>query len=210
MENPVIILGANNVGKNALDICLENSIEVFCFLDDDEKLSGQEISSVSILGSTDDENYLNMIQSTCEYFIASDNIKIKKILSKKLIETYSKQAVNIIHSSSSVSENAVIGHGNLIESQAAVKPFSEIGNLCNISSGAVIDSGAKIGDFVQIGLNSNLGSNVTVENDVFIGNGVTIVAGVTIGKGASIGAGSVVIANVETKSQVFGNPAKAL
>lgn len=55
-----------------------------------------------------------------------------------------------------------------------------------------------------------INSGVTIENGVFIGSGVTIVSGVKIGKNARIGAGSVVIADIEAKQTVFGNPAQVI
>ena len=42
MENPVIIFGANHLGRAAKEVFEANGNVVYCFLDDDKKLQTQE------------------------------------------------------------------------------------------------------------------------------------------------------------------------
>lgn len=50
MDNPVIIFGANALGRAAVEIFESNDIIVYGFLDDKEELHGQSIGELSILG----------------------------------------------------------------------------------------------------------------------------------------------------------------
>ena len=207
MENPVIIIGANHIGQNVLDICNENEVEVYCFLDEEDALQNEVIGEVTVMGKPDDPEFLELLKTRCEYFIASDSNTYRSKLSDQIIENYGKQAVNIIHPTAYVSKAAVLGHGNLIDAQTTLKPFCAVGNCCNIMAGAVLEPESILSDFVSVGHQASIGKGVRIEENVFIGNGVTIVDGVTVGHGASIGAGSVVIGDVEAGAQMFGNPA---
>src|SRR5690606_8603599 len=114
MENPVIIFGAQALGKIALDIFSSNGVDVYCFLDDDAKLHQTEINNIPVLGNTEDEEFLKILGKKCEVFIAADDTTVRKSLAAKLKEDYQQVPVNAIHQQSVVSEHAWLGHGNLI------------------------------------------------------------------------------------------------
>jgi FlaA1/EpsC-like NDP-sugar epimerase len=59
MEKPVIIFGAGDMGRAALDIFESNQIITYCFLDDDPETHGNEIDNISVMGSTDNEEILS-------------------------------------------------------------------------------------------------------------------------------------------------------
>ncbi len=208
MDNPVIILGAKNLGIVALEIFQSHKIDVYCFLDDDEKLHGTEINFVSVLGSTDDDGFLKLIGKKCEAFVATDDNKLRKKLVEMLIERRKVMPTNAIHAEAFLSSNLAMGHGNLIDAKAVLNAGVQIGSHNIIRAGAILDYNAKIADFVQIGTGSIIGDNVTIEEGAFVGAGATIVSGVKVGKNARIGAGSVVVQNVEAGETVFGNPAQ--
>jgi sugar O-acyltransferase (sialic acid O-acetyltransferase NeuD family) len=210
MENPVIIFGANALGRAAKDIFENNQVVVYGFLDDDTKLHKTEIDEVVVLGDTDDDGFLKLIGKKCEAFIAVDDNKLRKSLVAMLKEVRHMQPVNAIHSKSFVSPKAEISHGNFIDFGSYLAPASKIGSHCLIHANVNIGVQSALGDFVQVGAGSNINANVTIEDEVFIGSGVTIVSGITIGKGARVGAGSVVVAPVKAGETVFGNPAQKI
>jgi sugar O-acyltransferase (sialic acid O-acetyltransferase NeuD family) len=210
MENPVIIFGANHLGRAAKEIFETNSVVVYGFLDDDKKVHNTEIDDVTVLGDTDNDGFLKLIGKKCEAFVAVDDNKVRKNLVKMIQEERKVQLVNAIHSKSAISSKAELGHGNFIDFGVYLAPASKIGSHCIINANVTIGVEAKLGDFVQIGSGSNINPGVTIDNEAFIGSGVTIVSGVAIGKGARIGAGSVVIAAVKDNDTVFGNPAKSV
>jgi sugar O-acyltransferase (sialic acid O-acetyltransferase NeuD family) len=208
MENPVIIVGANAIGRAAKEIFENNGNVVYGFLDDDIKIHQTELDNVVILGSTDDDGFLKLIGKKCEAFIASDDTKIKKSLTTMLNEIRHVQPVNAIHSFGSLGSQVELGHGNLIDQGARIGAGAKLGSHCIIHPNAVIGIAAELGDYVQIGAGTIIGNGTKVQDEAFIGAGVTIIAGVTIGKGARVGAGSVVVSSVKNNETVFGNPAQ--
>lgn len=210
MRNPVIIFGANNLGRAARDIFASNEVVIYCFLDDDTTLHGTELDEISVLGSTDDDGYLKLIGKKCEAFVAVDDNKYRKSIVKMLNERRKVMPVNAIHKAAVIAETAHIGHGNFINMGVKVADNAKVSNHCILNTNAVIDYSAEIGEFVQVGAGSVINSGAVVDDEVFIGSGATIVSGVKIGKGARVGAGSVVIANVPAGKTVFGNPAQVV
>lgn len=207
MDNPVIIFGANALGRAAVEIFESNDIIVYGFLDDNEELHGQMLGELNILGRTDDDGFLKLIGKKCEAFIAADDRQLRKGLVKLIKERRKMMPVNAIHSNTEIAPSAHVGHGEFINSGVIIGANAKIGDHCMIHTNASIDFSAKLGDLVQVGAGSVVGSQVEVGDNVFIGSGVTIVPGIKIGKNARVGAGSVVIADVKDGETVFGNPA---
>jgi len=207
MEKPIIIFGAKGIAYPALEIFNSNNVVVFGFLEEDEKLHGTEINTVTVLGNTEDEGFLKLIGQKAEAFVAVDDTKYRKFLVEMLQENRKVQPVNAIHQTAYISTDATIGHGNFINAKVNIGTAATIGSHCILHSGAIIDHNAKLGDFVQVGAGSIINAEVTIEDGAFIGSGVTIISGVTIGKNSRVGAGSVVISTVSNGETVFGNPA---
>ena len=210
MDNPVIIFGANYLGRMANEIFKSNGVEVYGFLDDDKNLHRTEIDEVMVLGSTDDDGFLKLIGKKCEAFVAVDDNRLRKAHTKMIQEVRHMQPVNSIHKLAVLSPQAIIGHGNFIFAGAVLSPGATIGSHCVVQANVFVGTGTTLGDYVQVGAGSSINAGVKVEDEVFIGSGVTIVSGVTIGSGARIGAGSVVVAAVAAGETVFGNPAQAI
>ena len=208
MDNPVIIFGANYLGRAAKEIFEGNGNVVYGFLDDDKSTHSKEIDNVTILGSTDDDGFLKLIGKKCEAFVAVDDNKLRKNIVKLLQEVRHVQPVNAVHSTSTIAVSASIGHGNFIDAGSIVGAGAEIKNHCLIHNNVVIGAEAKLGEHVQVGAGSIVNAGAVIEDEAFIGSGVIIISGITIGKGARVGAGSVVISPVKAGDTVFGNPAQ--
>lgn len=208
MQNPVIILGAQKLGIAALDIFQSNNVIVYCFLDDDVKLHQTEVNNITVMGTTDDPEFLKILSKKCEVFVAADDTATRKSLINLLKDEYKAIPVNAIHKFTSVSENAWLGHGILVDAGVVINANAKIGDYCVIQSNAVIDFKAQLGDFVQVGAGAIINAEAIVEEGAFIGSGSVVVAGVKIGKKARVGAGAVVVADVPANQTVFGNPAQ--
>lgn len=210
MENPVIILGANYLGRTAKEIFESNKVVVYGFLDDDTKLHQTELDEVVVLGSTDNDGFLKLIGKKCEAFVAVDDNRLRKGLVKMLQEVRHVQPVNAIHYLAVISPRAEIGHGNFVDGGVSLSPGVKVGSHCLLHARVYLGVEVQVGDFVQIGSGSLINAGAIIQEEAFIGSGVTVVGGVTIGKGARIGAGSVVIASVGAGETVFGNPAQPI
>ncbi len=208
--NPVIIFGAGSAGREALEIFNSNGIVVYGFLDDDSKLHGAEIDSVTVLGGTEDEGFTKLIGKKCDAFIAIEDGRVREKVAEYLLEIRKVMPVNGIHERAIISASAVLGHGNLVSMGAIVNSGVEIGHYNRIQAGAIVDRDVVIEDLVTIGTGARIGAGVKIEKGAFIGAGAVIIPGITIGKNSNIGAGSVVIEPIKARSTVFGNPAKAV
>ncbi len=208
MENPVIIFGANYLGRTAKEVFEGNGNVVFGFLDDNKSLHNTLIDEVTVLGSTDDDGFLKLVGKKCEAFVAVDDNKLRKNLVKMIQEVRHMQPVNAIHKNAVIATSASVGYGNFVDGGVKVGAGVEIGNHSLIHANVVLGAEVKVSDFVQIGAGSIINPGVVIEEEAFIGSGVVVVSGLTIGKGARVGAGSVVIAPVRAGETVFGNPAE--
>src|ERR1051325_5607701 len=130
MENPVIIFGAGYIARAAKEIFEKNGVVVYGFLDDDKKLHGKEIDEASVLGATDDDGFLKLISKKCEAFIAIDDNKLRKNLTKMLNDVRHVQPVNAVHPQAMVSAKAVIGYGNFVDGGAQVAVGAKMGSHC--------------------------------------------------------------------------------
>src|SRR5882724_1138242 len=128
MGNPVMIFGANFLGRSAKEIFERNNVVVYGFLDDDKKLHQKEIDDVVILGATDDDGFLKLIGKKCEAFVAVDDNKLRKNLVKMLHEVRHMQPVNAVHPQSAISSKAEIGYGNFVDHGAYLAPGSKMGS----------------------------------------------------------------------------------
>lgn len=208
--NPVIIFGAGSAGREALEILNSNGIVVYGFLDDDPKLHGVEIDSVSVLGSTDDEGFTKLIGKKCDAFIAIEDRRVREKIAEYLLEFRKVMPVNGVHERAIISASAVLGHGNLVSMGALINSGVEMGHYNRIQAGAVVDRDVVIEDLVTIGTGSRIGAGVKIEKGAFVGAGAVVIPGITIGKNSNIGAGSVVVEPVKAGATIFGNPAKAV
>ncbi|RYF86726.1 MAG: acetyltransferase [Chitinophagaceae bacterium] len=207
MENPVIILGAKQLGTVALDIFKSHDVLVYCLLDDDAALHNTEVNDIMVMGNTDDEEFLKVLGKKCEAFIAVEDQKHRKVLLDMLVDDVKVMPVNAIHNAAVVSEDAELGHGNLIAAGAIIGTKAKVGQMNIVHARALVDHFATVGNNVSVGAGAIINANAVVKDNAFIGSGAIIISGVTIGKKARIGAGSVVIADVADGATVFGNPA---
>jgi sugar O-acyltransferase (sialic acid O-acetyltransferase NeuD family) len=210
MENPVIIFGANYLGRAAKEIFELNGNVVYGFLDDNKSLHNKELDETFILGSTDDDGFLKLIGKKCEAFIAVDDNRLRKSLVNMLHEVRHVQPVNAVHKDTIISKHVELGYGNFIDQGVKIGVGVKIASHCLLQAGCIISAEVSLSNFVQIGPGSVISTGVTIEEEAFIGSGVTVVSGITIGKGARIGAGSVVVAPVKAGETVFGNPAQPI
>lgn len=210
MPRGVIIFGVCNLTKGVLDIFQRNNLIVYGVLEDEKKWHNTEIHGVPVLGATDNQTFLELLNEACASFIAYGNIAKRKSLLGFLSAQAKENAISAVHPSATITEHIELGRGNYIGAQVCLAPEISIGSHCILHNGVIIDPQTQIHDLVQIGAGSIIGSNVTIEEEVYIGIGVTIIAGVTIQKGASIGAGSVVLGNVKKDDILLGNPAKSI
>ena len=96
MNKPVIILGANGIGKAAAEIFNSQQIIIFGYLDDNKDLHNTEIMEVMVLGKTTDDGVLKYIGQKCEAFVATDDNSLRKSLVDMLVSRRKTMPMNAI------------------------------------------------------------------------------------------------------------------
>ena len=192
MANPVLIFGATDRGKVAASILAQNDVMVYGFLDDDAKLQGKAFGDASVLGGTNDAQFLDLLSQDCTAFIALEDAQAYQALHQRLATNHSNIVlINVIHPSVWIGDIR-LGEGNCLQAGIDVAPDVVISAHCTVGSHAILQSGAILHDFVQVGAAAILGKHVLVEKQVIIGEGAIIKANVTIGEGSYIPAGAIV------------------
>jgi len=177
----------------------ERPYNLLGFIEDNPNVHLPDYISFPILGSIEEW----MPKSDEVYAMGNSNPRIKEKIAEKL------KARGCVFET-------------LISPLGRVKPFTEIGEGCIITS-YCINNGAKIGDFVHvqgsmIGGHAVIGDysttlgfanipNSKIGKRVYIGSHAVIL-GPSVGDDAEVCVGSIVVSKVKAGTKVFGNPAK--
>ena len=119
-------------------------------------------------------------------------------------------ALSIVHRTSFVASNALLGAGCQVLAQAAVCADVRLGRGVIVNTAASVDHDCEIGDGVHLAPGARLAGEVTVGKRAFIGTGAIVLPRVRIGEDAVVGAGAVVLNDVPPGVTVVGNPARIL
>jgi len=175
--NPVIIFGSKETGQIALEICNSNELLVFCLLDDDKKEHKKEYGLVTVMGGTDDEEYLKLIGKKCDAFIAVDNLKERRFLAEMLEEEKKVKPVTILHKQVVLSESAKLGDGTLINAGSVIGTNAIVGDNCIIQNRVVVEAFAEIQDFVHLCSGAIVGQGAVVEKEHLSAQGLLLYQG---------------------------------
>ena len=116
--------------------------------------------------------------------------------------------INLIHPSSTISENIELGKGNAFMAGSVINIGSKIGDHCIINTKSSIDHDCSIHNFSSIAPGCSVGGNVTLKEFAALGIGSCIKHNVTVEKNCIIGGGSFVNKDTEKNSVYFGVPSR--
>lgn len=114
----------------------------------------------------------------------------------------------VIHPTSIIADDAVLGEGVQVMAGAVVQPGTIIGDNTIVNTRSSVDHDCEIGAHVHIAPGVTLSGQVIIGEKSHIGTGTSIIQGIRVGSGSLVGAGSVVIRPVADDSKVWGVPAK--
>ena len=141
--------------------------------------------------------------------IGGEHGKVRLELHNKLKATRLK-SISAIHTSSYVSEDAILGEGVQVLPNATINPRVKLGKTCIINTSASIDHECILGHGVHIGPGAKLAGCIEIGNYSFIGTNATILPRIKIGSNVIIGAGSVVTKDIPNNVIAFGNPCRII
>lgn len=137
------------------------------------------------------------------------NPSIKKTLVNKYNLDINK-AINVIHSTLSKSDTAILGGGILINSLVSIAAHTIIGNYVSINRHVSIGHHTTIGNYTSINPGVNIAGNVSVGEATTIGMGANVLNKIKIGSNTIVGAGSVVTKDLSDNVIAYGNPCKII
>jgi sugar O-acyltransferase (sialic acid O-acetyltransferase NeuD family) len=206
----LIIVGAGDFGRELFGwIELDSNMNKFdniLFIDDnDEVLNPYPYFQQNYLGTL--ENFEKKQDDIFLLGISDPSSKLKIV---NLLKMRNISLSTYISKFALVSKNTIIGPGTIICPFVTVSIGAKLGNYVTLNRNSSVAHDTEIGDFCSImGFSEIMGWSV-VDSLVYVGSHVSVLPKVKIQEGAKIGAGSIVIADVNSGTTVFGNPAKKI
>lgn len=208
----MIIIGAKGFAKEVLEVIWQrNENENIVFFDDVSKdIENILFGKFNILKNLNEVQDFFKLTNDFSFTIGIGNPLYRHKLYKKFIEIGGKYA-------STISPFARIGHFD-----------NEIGEGCNIMTGAVITNSIKInrgtlinlnctighdsiiGEFVEMSPGTHISGNCSVGSFSVFGTNSTVLPKINIGENVIIGSGAVVTKDIESNSLAVGIPAKII
>jgi sugar O-acyltransferase (sialic acid O-acetyltransferase NeuD family) len=168
---------------------------------------GMAVGGVPVLGGID------WVRSNREqdisYVIAVSAPPAKRRIVERLSDLNPTFA-SIVHPSVILASGVTVEAGAILNAGVVVAYDTVIGAHSTINLNATVGHDCSIGPFVTVAPGANIAGRVCVGEGCDIGMNTTVAAGITVGAWSVIGLGSVVIRNVASSQQVFGNPARAI
>lgn len=218
----LLIIGASGHSKVVSDAIDFKSTNLLGYVDDGIE-KGSKFCEKEVLGTTDEivgnirtntpficketNNELNYLELS--YFIAVGcNFARSKVFSKLSQVLDKNNFINIIHPSSIISKNVVLGKGIFIAPGVIINSASSIGDFSILNTKSSIDHDCVISKFVSINPGVTTGGNVSVGDYSALGIQCAIKHGISIGANSVVGANSYVHNDILKDSLAFGTPAK--
>lgn len=208
----LVIIGAGGLGREVLWLAREcNKVEkrwdILGFIDENEKLHGQVLCDVQVLGGLTwlEENSTKDTMAVCGVGKPS----IRKELAEKTRDIGLGFA-SLIHPSTCMSDYVEVGEGVVVTANNIITTQVTLGDHVFLNLNCTVGHDTVLEDYVNCAPGCNISGNVTLKMGVHIGTQVSILPGVTIGGWSRIGAGATVIDDIPEKSVAVGVPAKVI
>lgn len=168
------------------------------FLGKDDKLAGQEINGLTVLGGP------KMLAEHPQACFVPDNTWPRSI------DLPRERLVSVVDPSSFVSRTSRLGAGCVIFPHGHVGLNSQLDDFVFCLAGCVISHDCVIASRTVLASGARLAGGVRVEEDCLLGQSCTVREFVRIGRNCLIGMGAVVLEDVPPDSVMVGNPARRL
>lgn len=208
MKNTIIIIGCGAQCKYAINTFLKTGKKIAKILDPIGGKKGTYIDQFLIeqFDKKVFNQHINRQKNSQSAIICVSDNKLKKNIYFDLNGNIPFSSS--IHPGSIISPLAKLGDCLIINANAVIQPYAQIGSGVMIHSGVIVEHDNIIGNF------SNLAPGVTLAGGVTVGEGTTIYTGtsiapsVAIGSNTIVGAGSLVLHDLPDNVVAYGSPAK--
>lgn len=208
----VVIIGAGDHGRSALEIFREASrygeqYRVLGFLDDAPARQGGTVADLPVLGGLSwlEEPYRRRLG----YVIAIADPHVKQLIAERL-RPLALTFASIVHPSAVLATGVRLAPGALINAGVSIAYDTLIAEHTTVNLNATVGHDCYLGRFSTVAPGANIAGRVTLGEGCDIGPNATVGKGLRVGDWSSVGPGAVVIRNVDSRQQVFGNPARVV
>ncbi len=204
------IVGVGGLGREVLWLLRElnqqgEGYDIQGFVDDDERLHGQTICGIPVLGS------LDLLESHPEAnaVLGVGLPEVKQKILTRLIDlplNWPTLVAPDVQCSGyvEIGQGAIVCSGNILTTQVDIGAFSLINLDCTIGHDVILGAGTTLSPGVH------LSGQVSVGSFCNIGTGAVAIPDIDIGEHSVVGAAAVVIDDLAPGSTAVGNPAKVI
>lgn len=204
----IAIVGAGNHGRVIKDVIDSmHDFDLIGFFDDNQKLYGQNVDGIPVLGELNLENKNKFRIESLVLGIGNNVIRASFYGKAKELGL---DLPNVIHPSSILSKNVNFGDAVVIMPGVIINTGTYIGNNVCINTGARLDHDNHIDDHAHIYPGAVLAGCVKVGKYSYIGMNSSIRDHVSIGINSFIGMGSVVTKDIPNYVEAYGSPVKVI
>lgn len=201
----IIIVGSGGHAAELRDYINHNNnarvkdqIEVYGFIDDDEKTYHHYGFSEPFLGSIQNHK----VNSEVYYLMGIANLDYRKKIIVDL-EQQGAKFIGLIHPTAIISPSANIHPTTVVSHNASVGAKASIGKFNMLNSRCTIGHDSIIGDYNFISPQVAISGNTTIGDENLIGTNACTIPGINIGHKNKIAAGMILYKPVENNSTVL-------
>lgn len=208
MSLPVIVLGGGGHAKVLIDALKLCGTRIIGVVDPAPHAPNAAILGVPVLGG--DEVVYAKDPSEVLLVNALGTVTVSD-RRRQLFAGFKQRGfsfASVIHPSSVVAADAVLGEGVQIMAGAVLQAGCRIGENSIVNTRASLDHDCLIGPHVHISPGVTLSGQVVVGEGSHIGTGATVIQGMTIGEGCLVAAGAVVVKPLKAGARARGVPAR--
>ena len=141
-----------------------------------------------------------------DYFLITvSNSIVREIIYNNFIKKNSYKLTKFIHKSAEISENSKISQGNIVAPFAQISNKAVIGKCNIINSHCVVGHDAKISNFCNISPGAKILGHAQINKHVMIGSNSTIGQGVKIGYKSKISSNLFINKNISYNKLIYSN-----
>jgi acetyltransferase EpsM len=196
----LILFGGGGHGKTLIDLVRAEGKYTWAGIVDDNLMPGSTLMDLPVLGGADvlPELYRRGLHLAVNGVGGIGNVQVRLDVFERL-KRARFEFPTVVHPTACIEPSAVIdagvqvlaltyicscsqvGFGSVLNAHVVVSHDCVIGEVVNLSPGALLAGGVKVEDHAQVGMGTTINLNLTIGRAARVGNGATVKADVPAG-----------------------------